>query len=348
MEDGKPTGLPFRVKPDIGNYDNIGVTAAGLFYYVQRHPNLEQVVLAEFDLTAIQSGTPKVLQRFPGRLPSWSPDGRLLALARGPRTGATGQHIVVHAIDAGDERVFPVSEIPDRRAIWLPDSSGFVQILSPSAARTERVWQRLDLKRATFETMPGLPNPMFFNVPQLAADGRTLYLLGGPINANGEFDQILAFDISTNRQRAVFTLPSHRGSATGPALSPDGRTLAFSWRPPDTDAWRFATVATDGTQFRDLRTTAARPPHELVWMKDGRSLLFNAGDGRNGCRLMRLSLEEDRAESTSLNAQSLIGQCVGTFVLSPDGRRIAYQSVENANELWAINVSAAALAKKQR
>jgi Tol biopolymer transport system component len=112
-----------------------------------------------------------------------------------------------------------------------------------------------------------------------------------------------------------------------PAFSPDGTTIAFS---RGTEIW---VVGIDG----DLpRRVLEAPPYVCcpAWTPDGRTLLLNRDStAGGGIEIVELDLETggltpltDRAEGEDTR-----------FALSPDGRRIAYQSENDPGGLFVMN-----------
>jgi Tol biopolymer transport system component len=262
----------------------------------------------------------------------------------------------VYSFQTGETRIVESAGSPDAQAIWLPDGRGFLQIVLSSRRPITRNWTQFDPTSGTLRPSRNLGDPGFFSVPALSPDGRTIFRLGGDVrgpngdldNQNGEYSLIVAVDTSTGTESTVFKLANHRGSAGGPALSPDGRTLAFQWQPSQkVGTWILATIAVDGTGYREITTTSS-PAHDLSWTRDGRALLFTANGGRaSNCRLMRVSTGGGSHEFTGLEyARSGLLGC--KYSVSPDGKRVAFQTSQGAQELWAIDVSEAALLKKAR
>ena len=112
-----------------------------------------------------------------------------------------------------------------------------------------------------------------------------------------------------------------------PRFSPDGRTLAWVRQGVDSTAGIWVQPLDGGAPPR--RVLAARSLTEMDevrgWYPDGRSLLVDSFDGRRA-RLRRVTLSGDSAVTSDV-----VNEAFNTTdgAISPDGRRIAYQSYES-------------------
>ena len=91
--------------------------------------------------------------------------------------------------------------------------------------------------------------------------------------------------------RKVATLP---GAESQLAWSPDGRTIAFVWRPGRAKSARLATVDVESGRVRDLLGTFQYEPEQFAWASDrllvmraqlgGRTAILRVGSGGGGVR----------------------------------------------------------------
>ena len=90
--------------------------------------------------------------------------------------------------------------------------------------------------------------------------------------------RIYALDVATGAIRPLVTRP---GFWSDPAVSPDGRTVAFAGYDSTehthstSDLW---TVSIDGAGMRNVSHSFDRDPNELRWAPDGKGVYFTAGD----------------------------------------------------------------------
>ena len=112
-------------------------------------------------------------------------------------------------------------------------------------------------------------------------DGKTI-VFDGLTNTDGDDHyqdaQVYALDVATGAIRPL----SHRnGFFANPAVSPDGKLVAFAGY--DSTAHTHTTsdlwvIGLDGSGMRDLTHDLDRDPNELRWAPDGSGVYFSAGD----------------------------------------------------------------------
>ncbi len=113
-------------------------------------------------------------------------------------------------------------------------------------------------------------------------------------------------------------------------LSPDGKTLAVS-------NWGAGSVSL--LRARDLKEMAwiavGSHPNEMVWAKDGRLFVANAGSNS-------VSIIADEAVTetikTSLSPTDLVGSTPDALAVSPDGRRLYAANADN-NDVAVVDIS---------
>jgi Tol biopolymer transport system component/predicted Ser/Thr protein kinase len=130
-------------------------------------------------------------------------------------------------------------------------------------------------------------------------------------------------------------LVSYQGSAWYPALSPDGKQAAFSWKGENGDE--------DGIYVKLVDTGPAAPALRITkggelpaWSPDGQTIAFSRreNDGREICTVPALGGPE-RKIAQSAWADFLKGSAGGVS-WSPDGRYLAYTDRASPNEPHAI------------
>ncbi len=112
-------------------------------------------------------------------------------------------------------------------------------------------------------------------------DGRTIVFDGlrdSTWDRQYQVARIYTLDVASG---AIRTLVSRPGFWAAPAVSPDGRTVAFTGSDSSdhthrtSDLW---TVGLDGSGLRDVSRTLDRDPDNLRWAPDGRGVYFTAPD----------------------------------------------------------------------
>ena len=135
----------------------------------------------------------------------------------------------------------------------------------------------------------------------------------------------------------VLPLATYPGLEQTPALSPDGKRVAFAWTGPNTtDPYRVF-VKLVGEEAAKL--VAQTPPEatdgDPVWTPDGRSILFFRRDGE-ASGIYQVSL--DGTSERQLTLASLHGSPVkrGRFDISPQGNSVVYPSQPRGQQQIAL------------
>jgi DNA-binding winged helix-turn-helix (wHTH) protein/Tol biopolymer transport system component len=212
------------------------------------------------------------------QLPRYSPDGRWLVFRR----NVSLADLWIMPTEGGTPR--PITRLRGdiRGWDWLPDSSGLV--LSHVAGEAT-LWL-LHLADASLQPLSRLPMGNAVH-PDIAADAWSMVF---------EIDQSRSglfrarIDGSQAPPEAVF---ASSGVDMLPALSPDGRTLAFlSDRSMSSQLW--LGLVDEPATLRAVEGLQPLPRHPPVWSADGRSLLVlgRTGDGE---RLFEVEAASGRA-----------------------------------------------------
>lgn len=124
----------------------------------------------------------------------------------------------------------------------------------------------------------------------------------------------------------VFTLTKGNGRAMFPALSPDGRYLAFSWRKFETTSDLYILDLTEpGKPARQL-TFSADDESRPLWAKDGRHIYYSSKTAVYGeCHIMQL----DVVTLLSRQLATCNRHSTGYMDITPDGRYLAFSGSLN-------------------
>jgi Tol biopolymer transport system component len=204
-------------------------------------------------------------------VPLWSPDGRSIVFASGPKEGTTSltSYWLVRP-DGSDLHVLR----PDASwGAWSRDSRWFY---FTSSVRTTAGVENLRLSKIGLDGGdPVVVRPELALAPAPAPDGSTLYFVVPLESVNGVNDyDIRVASPETGPSRLLARIPGVQippWQGEHPALSPDGQWLALMLNSSlGTDLWRLSTR--DGTlqrvtDFGDRRISIAR---HVTWSADGR------------------------------------------------------------------------------
>jgi Tol biopolymer transport system component len=207
--------------------------------------------------------------------PAWSPDGRQVAF---DWDGEQGDNRDIYVVDVASRTIRRLTTAPgaDLFPAWSPDGA-WIAYMHRDANQTSSL--------ALISSDGATQRTLFTGAAREARaswfpDSQTLATEVPPVP--GSVEAIWAFDVATGRRRQLTSPPPGIIGDQSPAVSPDGRSLAFSRK----TAWRTAELYLVDL-LPDTRVTGdARPLTKLgyaaepAWTADGHHILFNAlGEG---------------------------------------------------------------------
>ena len=243
------------------------------------------------------------------RNPAWSPDGRTLAVIRG--TGGTAGEIWLVPASGGDPRRLlqePATVACDY-PMFTPDGRGIIH--SSSRGGSTNIWFVSLTGRTSVRLTTGSGPDEY---PTIAANGSIAFI-------NSHWRNLLqAYSLATGVPR---TLDSHTPFVWGPAISPDGRTVAFSRGDAD-GTWHLWTVPFAGGAPRQLTSTESGEVYPR-WLSDRRTLLFTTWN--NPRRIGRVDIEGGPPAFLSF------GPGDASYAdPSPDGRSVVFSRIDREGE----------------
>ena len=317
-----------------------------------------------------------------GSSPRWSPDGQRVAyLARGEPSGT---QIFVRWMDAegATTQITRVTQGPSNIE-WSPDGKwiaftalvprnenwgieGKVGALKPRGAtwtQAPRVVEKLDYRQdrvgfnADGETQifvvpaeGGTPRQVTdgewsVGAPNWMPDGRTIVFASGPRIEDAEYtlreSEIFAVDVETGAIRQLTSRPGPDGS---PAISPDGKLIAYTGYEKNDNTWtdsELYVMNADGSNSRML-ADIDRSPGGLEWANDGSGVYFTAqSEGAQNLYFAPLSGGEarkvtDGAHMLSVSDIGQTGIVVGTLSAPNDPEDVVTFDVKRPTEIRAL------------
>ncbi len=263
----------------------------------------------------LSGGVPVQLTMGPGAEsnPVVSPDGTRLAYV-------DGANVVTAPITGGA----PTVVAPGAAPAWTPDGSALVY---QDAAR-----------QLVVGGAPVTTNEDIFPFPvRYLPDGRFLYTADGHIrvrDAAGANPADVVFRAELKLRRPLLGVqgkdrgfdwfgPRHVKGISAPALSPDGRSIAFVAL---NDVWAMR-IGEDPVRLTNDADRDANPQ----WTADGRSVYFSSERGNAG----QLAIDQvEVATRARTRLAAIPGRSMVTPKISPDGGRIAYTTLSGQLEIW--------------
>lgn len=318
VERGRAAGEPRRLVQALGRIIPMGLTDQGDYYFALRAGGAD-VFEAQLDPHSGQpAGLRRLLTRYRGvnSAPAFSPDGRRIAFlsVRGSENfGQEGRLISVRALDTGEEtdlhsRLSHIESFqwsPDGRLLLVSGSDrrarGGLFLVDPGSGRAQPLV--ID-EAASFRGLEGV----------WTGDGKAVLYLSG--------DQVRRREIDSGREETIYR---HSAALRFPALSPDGRRLAFAVAGGGVFVWELGRGNAGRVEAPERGYLSA-----LAWSRDGRELLMTIGEeGSQAVWAVELPAGAARRLALPKDVQ-------GSISFHPDGKRIAFCAGRPKTEIWMI------------
>jgi dipeptidyl aminopeptidase/acylaminoacyl peptidase len=248
-----------------------------LLYLAEGEPKGEQIFVRWVDAEGPATQVTHVVEM--PRNARWSPDGKSIAFSM--------------FVPQKNEWPLSIAEAP-KDAKWTPppriistlhyrqDQVGFLEdgfthlFVVPADGGTPR-----QLTSGKWNVGTGEPAPRRGAAIDWTPDSKTIVFAGlqdEAFDLKYQTSQLYAADLATG---SIRTLVSKSGSWDGPAVSPDGRMVAFAGYETSghthtvSDVWL---VGTDGANMRKISGQFDRDPINLRWAADGSGVFFDAED----------------------------------------------------------------------
>ena len=305
--------------------------------------------------------------------PAWSPDGAeicyraQMSLWRVPLGGSRARQIVAsnHFLrnpswSHDGEHVYFSSNREGPEAIWRVDVSGRnLRRVTPGTGPEGQpavsrdgtllalATRREDLLLVVRDLASGgeatWSTSSYETMPAIAPDGQALFFVS---NAFPPYTQVWALRLEAGRpaERAV-RLTSHDGAVTHPAVSPDGRWVAYCLIDTGGGQRRIWTVPASGGQ--PVRVTDGPEDTVPEWTADGRHLLF-ARPARGVRHIWRVPVVEGRASGAPMQL-SRGSRADDAAVTAADGSLIAFVrdgDEPESSDVWVMPADGRSEARK--
>jgi len=277
------------------------------------------------------------------RLASFSPDGNQVAFSWNGETH-DNYDIYVKLVGQGAPLRLTTDPAHDDSPRWSPDGRNIAFL---------RFSQ--DTSAAVF-LVPPLGGPerkvaqLYFHDPrgpltnQLSWSPDSKFLIVSAAATPDGFDRLVAISLESGAIRPLTNPPPHTDDVE-PALSPDGRSLAFA-RVSGLNISQLLIMPVSETleprsEPRTLPLTEAAPS-EPAWTADGRDLLFTTGSSSANVTLSRVPASgSGKSSPLPFSGTGAMGPSI-----APQGHRLAYTHVFQDTNVWRVSLTAAAATSK--
>jgi serine/threonine protein kinase len=275
-------------------------------------------------------------------LPSLSPDGNQVAYASGgPQT--ENFDIYVKQIGGGPPRRLTSDPAVDEFPAWSPDgrSIAFIRdrgdklevLLIPSLGGPERKIAETVADNTTFI--------FSWAPPYLSWSADSKYLVTTDRASPGEPHGLFVLSVATGEKRRLTTPPATALADGNPAISPDGRTLAFVRIASHGNPQLYVLPLSDDyksageERHLDLSKPSVFGP---AWTADGKEILCSAGQRWGGWRLWRVPV----FGSEKPQPLASVGSEDAQPTISRQGNRLVYGHWTSDLDIWRAEVSSRA------
>jgi Tol biopolymer transport system component len=332
VTDGEPNGAPWLVKPDMWRTAGLRFADDGTYYYTVNTGRTD-VYVASFDPASHSViGAPTAITarsvEYAGRA-IWSPDGRHLAYHVSSRDRP--RRIVVRSMETGDTKEFGglgPGTSPFLGA-WTADGRSLV-VLAPIEAEGEDAAYQIDVQTGRWSLLRKGPDfPLA--PPPTAPEPEYWIYEKSERNGHGQWAFRIVRELAETGDTTVLFRTSFGawGQILGERLSPDGKTVAFGYDPPEGSP-KLVLLPIDGGEPTEL--DVERTTSRLAWMPDGQALLLQRlAEVGPVWEVLYLDLSEKTPHPIGITTRGQPG-----LDIDPQGRRIAYASGTQGSELWVM------------
>ena len=332
---GRAHGSPELLKPDIGEFKNLGISSSGALHYVSSTRMGGDIHTATFDFNNVTLVSPPVqaVSTHVGsnQMPDWSPDGKHLAYSSRRKSGGSVYFLVgIRAMESGQVReILPSPNFGQLVALnWSRDGRSLLIGGRDSKGRTGVF--RMDAQTGRTSMVVATKGAPWLAVE--SPDAKSLYY-SGLAPTGGEAFAYYKRNLASGEEDVLFRRPN----PVYTSLSPDGRYLAI----PNTTAPReprgIFLVPTSGGETREvMHVNSPQLIFFRGWVPDGRSLLAQKlVDGRT---VETWKVPLDGGEPVKLETKTGAGPQPGMKV-HPDGKQVVlvYPVPPRPEEIWALD-----------
>jgi Tol biopolymer transport system component/predicted Ser/Thr protein kinase len=283
---------------------------------------------------------PVPLTSYPGTesYPSFSPDGTQVAFAW---CREQGKSCDIYVKQVGVEAPYRLTDKPafEYNPAWSPDGRtiAFLRWLSPTSGALVVIPQRGGRERVLAELDVPIAHERIYP-PYLAWTPDSRWLIWPVFESNQKRWALYLVSVETGQQRRLTSPPADAIGDTAPAISPDGRTLAFA-RASALEVRQNVYLLRLGEGYTPLGDpqklrSEIKWSEGLAWTPDGTEIVLASGPwGESGLWRMRTS------ESGTPRRLAFASENAFAPAVSRQGSRMAYVTARYDANIWSVELS---------
>jgi len=306
IENGKLSGLPVRILPEIGDISPLGSTKEGSFYY-SIFSRMFTGLITSFKMETGIAGQEESKRSIPGsvKFVEWSPDGESLAYGKEEkRMGDYFCKLYVLDLTTGLERCFPENfNLYNNSIRWSPDTH---TILAVGFDETKRGQKNYRGGVYTFDTRTGkmnevllmqgianVVNPLRLTVAEWSPDGKSIYYLNYYPDGDKIGYQIIKHESQTGEEKVIYNGDNFNNLEYLKRilrLSPASENLLFAYADSESKKVHLCTIPLEGGHVKEICTSQETDRlATAVWSPDGKSIYFTETPTLDYSKLWRVS-----------------------------------------------------------
>ena len=325
VKQGAPSGLPVRVRRDLGLVVPHGMTRDGALFY-DINLSMTDVYQVELDGASglVTTAPVPLLEHYTGfnSGPDWSPDGDHFVAQIGEPGSPEGIDLLIRSLSTGQEHILRPAMVRFNRPRYASDGRSVV--VHGTAITGASGIVSIDLQSGSVTPLVPRGVTVLMN-PAWSKDGRRLFY-------QQDGDSVWMLDRESGSKTQIYSVPNHAPNFDS-APSRDGTRIAVV----NGDTLYISKVGGESRQVVYLKPpdTFTASPGCLAWTADGRWVIFGKRVGERR-ELWRVPAESGRAEPLGLTA---FAKDIYFLRASDDGRRLAFAMGDfliRGSEIWAM------------